>query len=398
MCAAEGAAREVFNLLLERGSLLGARDGKGLTLLHHAICSEDPDFVESLILLELVSIKEADLCKEPLIHHTLFSLGDRAEKMVEVLLRHGANPLAVSTEGETALHQAAMLKGDALFNRLRAFGGDPFAPNKKGIKPIHCALIAGNMRVFEQLCTSSVEFYQLTPCGKSLMFFAMWSGKKKSVARVLELEKELRGKIVPPFDMLTQRDHENLLPSAYAFKKAAWEDGQDFILFLLKLGRTFTLSRAEFGDYVSLFAVARHDIRRVMLDTIYSNSEFIDQPLCHGEPLLRWAVKEGDLALAEYAIQRGAKVNPGVTRESPTTPLHDAVEENKPDMVLLLLQRGADSYAQNRQGLSPLSLAIEKLAKGEALDFSIVESLIQFRVSSLRSEQHRVFLPSLGFA
>jgi ankyrin repeat protein len=382
MCAASGGAWDAMEVLLKRGALPKCHDLQGLTLLHYAVLSGDAKFVEKLFQMGIVNVHEADYSKQPLLFFAIYHLGERSYEMVELLRAWGASLTAVADDGTSAIHQAATLKDLNLFHSFVNAGANPLSPNHHGIQPLHCALIAGNIPLFYLLCKNYEQFYQRTPCGKSLMFFAMWSGKKEVVAHLLEINRQFQQILAPPFDIMIQRDLSNELPSSCAFKGAQYEAGQDFILYLLSLGqpgRPFNISKSQFGDFVTLFVTAKSPLRWDMLNTVYNNPGYIDEPLCYGESLFRWAVKEGDIELAAYAIAHGAQVNVTVTEDSPTTALHDAVDENKPLMVKFLIQTGADSRVQDINGRTPLECALEKITDGEELDFSIVNMMLTTR-------------------
>ena len=384
MCACINGRMESIDLLLRCGADPNRLDANGLTLLHYAIHSADPLFVAELIRRGLVNVTAADQTNAPLIIFTLDTLGKRCMPMIRLLMQHGASIHARAREGRSALHASANLTDLSFFHELVSQGLDPHASNENGVKPIHMALIYGNLPLFQALCRSSQDLYQLTPCGKSLMFFAMWSGNQDTVAYLLELEKNVWSTFFinpPPFHLLYHMDSENNLPISFAFKRAQWDSGQNFVMYLLSLGLPVYTSNP--GKFVSLFALSTLPIREIMLDTVYCEQGMIDRNLCFGEPLLRWAIKEGDLSLVLYALNRGAQLNPAVSATCPTTPLHDAVQANKADIVRLLLERGASNTALDANEHSPLQYVFQKIAGQELMDISILHMLYQARVQTV---------------
>ena len=81
---------------------------------------------------------------------------------------------------------------------------------------------------------------------------------------------------------------------------------------------------------------------------------------------LHYACTEGHLAVADYLINKGAKVN--ALSDSDTTPLMMAVRSGNIQLVRLLLDRGADLQIRNHQGYSAIDVADlfnqEEISKG----------------------------------
>jgi len=73
-----------------------------------------------------------------------------------------------------------------------------------------------------------------------------------------------------------------------------------------------------------------------------------------GDNALHWAARSGDLEAARLLLDAGIEVNqPG---DLGRTPLHEACSAGSKDMVLLLIEHGADLYAQT-EGDLPFTVA-----------------------------------------
>lgn len=81
---------------------------------------------------------------------------------------------------------------------------------------------------------------------------------------------------------------------------------------------------------------------------------------------LHYSCTEGHLAVADYLLSKGAKVD--ALSESDTTPLMMAVRSGNIRLVRLLLDRGADLQIRNHQGFSAIDVAElfnqEEISKG----------------------------------
>jgi ankyrin repeat protein len=88
----------------------------------------------------------------------------------------------------------------------------------------------------------------------------------------------------------------------------------------------------------------------------YANVHFDDVNATNsdGDNALHWAVRSNDRAAARMLIDAGIEVNP--PGDLGYTPLHEACAAGNADMVMLLLQHGADLYAR-REGDTPFSVA-----------------------------------------
>jgi ankyrin repeat protein len=65
----------------------------------------------------------------------------------------------------------------------------------------------------------------------------------------------------------------------------------------------------------------------------------------------------GHKELAEWLLERGAKVHAISLNAMRNTPLHAAVARNQADVVTLLIAKGADVNAKQQGGWSPLHAA-----------------------------------------
>ncbi|KAE8706207.1 ADP-ribosylation factor GTPase-activating protein AGD1 [Hibiscus syriacus] len=77
----------------------------------------------------------------------------------------------------------------------------------------------------------------------------------------------------------------------------------------------------------------------------------------HGCTLLHLACEAADIGMLELLLQYGANIN--ATDSRAQTPLHRCILRGKAAFAKLLLTRGADPCALNKEGKTPLELAVE---------------------------------------
>ncbi len=69
------------------------------------------------------------------------------------------------------------------------------------------------------------------------------------------------------------------------------------------------------------------------------------------------AVGQGDLGAVQARVARGGDIHARVDRQTGHTPLHRAAQEGHAEVVLYLLETGADIHRTDRRGHTPLHLA-----------------------------------------
>jgi ankyrin repeat protein len=115
-------------------SLARARDGQGITGLHHAKGCR----VKELLLEGGAEVDaRANDGSTPLF----WAVAANDEDSLKLLLAKGADVKCRDNEGNTALHQTAVGSYTALAELLLAFGANVNARNDKGFTPLHYAVL-----------------------------------------------------------------------------------------------------------------------------------------------------------------------------------------------------------------------------------------------------------------
>ncbi|TPX30172.1 hypothetical protein SmJEL517_g06208 [Synchytrium microbalum] len=96
--------------LLNRNALVNARDSSGLAALHYAARAGSIEVVEALLLAGAdANTTSSELGCTPL--HKAASGGKNSFNIAQILLKHGADPYSLETDGRTPLHVACDTRG-----------------------------------------------------------------------------------------------------------------------------------------------------------------------------------------------------------------------------------------------------------------------------------------------
>ena len=180
-----------------------------------------------------------------------------------------------------------------------------------------------------------------------------------------------------------------------ALHQAAWKNRFECVRLLLERGANVRIR--DFGDnaYALHFAAAEADLPVVAL-LVEAGSDVVGEDDDHHVGVLGWATCLGRIRVdvAEYLLRAGARLNiwsaialdradavRAFVRSAPSlvsarmsrnelgrTPLHHAAAMNRPAMVRLLLELGADARATDDAGRSALTVAAASKADPDVLE------------------------------
>lgn len=321
--AAEEGHLEAVQLLLDFGAEVDARMKYGQTPLHRAamsgygieLCDSDPE-------------RPGDERALPGVRPV--SAGVFYEEVADLLLNRGARIDAMTDSGDSPLSLAAGMATPAMSRLLVRRGAD--LSDRSGRRALEAAVASGRRETAEILLDSGVE------AGRSLHLAAA-NGAIEMVTLFLG-----RG---APVDL---RDEEGDTPLLCASRS-----GHRIVVQAL-LGRG--------ADVEAMNSAGRRAMHEAGVETVrllVERGAAINAQDARGWSPLHEAARSQDFEKAEFLLNAGASANERADRGD--TPLHaifDADEmypEASHGLIALLLSRGGDPDAANRDGETPTSRA-----------------------------------------
>jgi len=325
LCRAAGLGKlEVLKFLLDAGFEAGAKLPDGSTALHAAAAQGHALVVRELLARGAPVNAPDDFGVTPL---HLACAGARLS-VVRLLLQSGADAGLRAFNGTTALHQAAGRGARQVCELLVESGADVNVRDDNNRTPLHLAARSHHDEVAEFLVAAGADVD---------VYAAACLGDLPRVTALLEAEPELATVALRTGDT--------------PLHWAAIGGHRDVVAFILEEG----------ADVNSMDG----DISPLWLAVSEGHKEVVDLLLEEGAnpdlgfemvPPLAVACKRRDWDVARALVQAGADVN---IREPVFgwTPLHFAVLSSQKDLVILLLEEGADPNVKDSEDLTPAELA-----------------------------------------
>ncbi len=292
---------------------------------------------------------------------------------------------SVDAEGvnqRTALFWPAFLDNGEILEMLLDAGARPDPADKDGWRPIHAAAQSGSLACLRRLIEAGASLEAGgAPNGMAPIHLAANAGRTE----VLRYLVETAG--ISPETLNA--------PGGTPLHVAATADQAEAIRVLVELGAKVEASN-DFG-FTPLHFAAR-DKSPEAVEALLDCGAAIDARLTNHNTPLHLAVHNGHVEIARRLLARGAKVNAtalndwsgqkkvrerianrladkpaGDASEFDRTPLHYAAVDAQPEVIPLLLDKGADPDARTGAEETPLHLAarhdrhdlVEQLGRGE---------------------------------
>ena len=252
-------------------------------------------------------------------------------KVVASLLDGGADIEARNEIGATPLHFATEYNQLEVVVLLLDGGADVGARNERGVTPLHVAVAYNKPEVVALLLDRGADIESLAEFGWTPLHVAARNGEPEVVALLLD-----RGA-----DITTRDDVPSQVSWGNVFAKAA------LIMVRLSL-EALSPNRDEEGYYDS----RKRDRRKRLGEILYSPVTFNPG----GNMPLHFAAGFNKPDVVALLLDEGADIK--ARTDFGWTPLHYAtIFSATPEVITLLLDRGADVHARDQDERTPLDYA-----------------------------------------
>jgi ankyrin repeat protein len=351
--AAEKCDVDVVKLLLQYGADPNARDDNGQTPLHRIT-----DKSETIVLDETrryyIKVRSALyflLGKLGLVNYN----GSCAE-VVELLVKHGADPNAKDKHGETPLDYAITYEYVHYIALLAKYGAN-WIYEERPIDMINCDLLSDELKPADVIRLTELVV------GRDALSLLEAAGRgdveevKRMLIRVDPNTRDICGRAPLHYAAREGRvEAIKLLLERGAYPNA-WDNGDKTSLHYAAERGDVEIVRLllEKGAYPNARDYRRRTPLRYAAE--YGYSDIVRLLLEHGTLSLFDAVTKGDVEGVKLWLERG--VDPNV-KVGGSTPLHVAAERGYVEIVELLLSevgRGVEVDARDGRGFTPLQYA-----------------------------------------
>ncbi|KAL7287521.1 hypothetical protein TKK_0018352 [Trichogramma kaykai] len=308
----------------------------------------------------------------------------RNEKVVELLLKHGANPNAL---GSTCLNRAIIYEDVKIVEILLKYGAYPNILDENGRAPLHEASQDRSAEILEMLLKEGANPNIFDKSGKTPLHYLFSIYPTPYTPKFINKVKIL----------LENGADANIFWKNRRFYLGNWHFNfystfVEILLLFLKHGATLDKRAEYYRSYIIDWTENEKYVELIeLLPQKGHSKEAIEVFLNYGAdpniidrndktPLIR-AIASSDYQTASLLLIKGAEPNrPSVHGE---TPLQTAIYFHNLECVELLLKNGADPKIQRSDGKSPLLIALEDY------NFEIIEVLLKYNVDLNISYQDR---------
>jgi len=371
--AAASGELEVAATLLEFGADIDAKDKKGTSPLMVAITAKQPRMVDYLLKKGADALARRD-DNESVLHiaaqagireilESLFAYGAARSLQVqttkegqtplhaavlagkpaavEALLDHGAFTHITNTEKMTPLDIAAF-KGDAVMARqLVEYGHADVAKTAEGHdSALHRALFEKNLDAARELVRLGADPHAPDAQGRTPLHIAAWKGELDMVKYFIE---EVPGE-------------ENIAAAAQSRANALYEaifyGHGDIADYLINTPGTDLNVPNAAGNYALTAAMDKYNTNRIA--TMLEKGASPDVKDKNGNSPLLVSARKGNVDAATLLLLHDANTE---IADGGETPLFAAVEAGHTSMVELLAGAGANIFATNATGMTPIDVA-----------------------------------------
>jgi len=276
---------------------------------------------------------------------------------VPTLLQQHADVDAPQGDGATALHWAAHWDDLKTADLLLAAGANVNAADDDGVTPLSLACLNGSAAMVKTLIDHSADPNLARSSGETPLMTAAHSGNVDVVKLLLahdanvNAKENTRGQTALMLSVAeNHEDVARVLIENHADVKARSKNRFTAFQFAVQQGN-LAIAR--------MLLAAGADVNETAPDGIGgdTNARRLFKPNTEAGALLT-AIDSGHQEMAKFLIDNGADVNQhGAGR----TPLHSAIQQTMPELVKLLLAKGADPNARLERPMPLLSRGLNAL-------------------------------------
>lgn len=371
---------ELIPLLLANGADIEARDGSGMTPLHHAVSARNTAAVEKL-LAGKADVRAADNAQNTVLHFACRGKDPQAE-IITLLLKNGADVNAKDRGGTTPfmLVNSSDSYNAEVISAIFTAKPDVNAQNSRGETALMLCIrkfTAADPRIpASMLVIPGIKLDIQDQDGNSAMHIAAaFRTNLDKAAYVVDAlgEKKANPNLQDkhgrtPLFLAVETDNARaigvLLDKFKADPDLQCNDGNCPVLFAAQHGN-IPLLQALIGKKADLNVKDKNGATPLVLALrakemrdflIASGAELETQVMDRGMKILHFAIENfSDGEPACYLLDKGA--SPDSTDMFGDTPLHYAARERNLVVVKALLAKKADVNCQNKNGETPIFLA-----------------------------------------
>lgn len=326
--AARSGNKALAEWLVSKGADVKAKDESQVTVLHLAMY-EHREFIEWLVKQGAdVNAKDNSIYGIPLSQAA--SMGNKA--LMEFLMANGASLKA--NEG-LVLCEAARSGNKELVEWLVGQGVSITAKNDSGQTALHTAASSGKKELAEWLVARGAEINARDNSGSTPLYLSV------------RLSKDVAELLLAKGADVNAADNNGDTP----LHSAAIDDRKEVILLLIAKGADVNAKNKK-GETPLFNAAYYRDGNMNTIEALISKKADVNAKDNEGKTPLVVALNKGHMNVVQALAAAGASVNTSDKDEN--TPLHEAARSGNKDIVELLLAKGADVNAKNKSKNTPL--------------------------------------------
>ena len=189
LTAAEANETQIFEYLMGKEANPTVVNTKGYSALHYAVLKQNTKMIELLLQNEKVDVNLSAAGIYP-IHLAAQKHGKVAANIASMLYQSGADPEALTDDGQSPLHLATKKECIEVIEELvENMDVDINVQDPKGIAPIHIAAQIDNLPLFEYLCEKGANIDLQTNEGLTPLHYAVKKGNDFIIYSLTEVFK-----------------------------------------------------------------------------------------------------------------------------------------------------------------------------------------------------------------